>query len=192
MSLLDEIPGYAEAVNSEQVARELAFLPAPLPICGVPIRHMNARHFILLRGCRNRFLTGGRPQPGDLVGFLWFLSPEYRIEPGYREAFAVERVNMLNEMDLARAIYDYLRAVWQDAPAGGGETGKQYTAPVAWLVDVLAHEYGWAEEAVLEMPLSRAFQYLRVIEMRSNPRKPQFNASDRLVSEHLLKRCGSN
>jgi hypothetical protein len=192
MSLLNfsDIPGLAEAVNAEQVNRELAFLPMPPPICGVPVRHMNARHHIILMGCGNRCLAGGRVLPEDVAFFLWVLSPQYTTQPGFREAFIAESVRPLDFPSVVLDISTYLDRVFQDwpAPPTDGAQRKQYTAPVASIVDILATEYGWSDEAILEMPLARIFQYLRRITMRHNPRALMFNPSERVLSRYMQQR----
>ncbi len=188
MSLLDftQIPGFAEAANEEQANRELAFQPMPPPISGVVVRHMNARHHILLSGCRNRFVCGGRPRPEDVAMFLWFLSPEYSTEPGMREAFVAETVRALDWESVVLDCYRYLARVYQDWPAHENSgPQKMYMAPVVWIVDLLASEYGWTDEAILEMPLARIWQYVRRITLRKSPKAPMFNPSDRLVGELL-------
>lgn len=189
MSLLDysQIPGFAEAANTEQANRELAFLPMPPPISGVAVRHMNPRHHILLAGCGNRFICGGRPLSEDVAMFLWFLSPDYSTEPGRREVFIAEKVRQLDFTSVVIDIHVYLARVYQDWPQSNDAGRKEYTAPVAALVDWLASEYGWSDEAILEMPLARIFQYTRRIILRHNPRAVMFNASDRKVSEFLQK-----
>lgn len=181
-------PEYAEAASREQVNRDLAFLPEAPAICGIRVRHMTPRHHILLSGCRNRFVVGGHPQPEDVAMFLWFVSPEYTTVPGFREVFVNTKVRPLDFYEAARAIYAYMERVWQDWPAGDGATRKQYTAPVASTIDLLASEYGWSDEMILEMPLARIFQYIRRIEIRHNPKAMQFNASDRHLSEALMAR----
>ena len=197
MSLLQysEIPGYLEAVNREQTARELAFLPAPLPICGVPIRHMNIRHYTLLSGCGNRFVRGGRPGVADVLGFFWFMSPDYSTAEGARERFVLKhRAAWDKRMDeLVAGIAAYVDSVFMDSPSGGGGGGgKFYTAPAAGMVDTLAFQYGWRDEDILEMPLARVFQYYKRISARLDPKAPQFNPSDRYVGEWLRKRMENN
>lgn len=193
MSLLDynAIPGYAEAVKVEQANRDLAYLKDCPPICGIPVRHMNARHWILLAGCGNKFITGGRPLVEDVTGFFWFLSPKYSVNTSDRDIFIAALVHHIVLMDAPAAIYAYLDRTFQDCPQGAGEGGKYYTAPVASTVDLLAREYGWTDEHILEMPLARLFQQLRRIEMRYDRKKPQFNRSEKLVSEWLARQ-GSN
>jgi hypothetical protein len=194
MSLLDytEIPGYTEAVNAEQSNRDVAFLATTPPICGVSIVHMSLRHWIQLIGCRNRFIRGERPEPGDVAMFLWFLSPSYSCDVTARARFVAEHVRPLDFMDVTREIYAYLNRVFQDIPHGDGAAqGKSYTAPVASMVDLLASEYGWTDDQILSLPLARLFQYLRRIEKRRDPKSIQFNRSERLISQWLAKRCAA-
>jgi hypothetical protein len=194
MSLLDytEIPGYTEAVNTEQSNRDVAFLATTPPICGVLIVHLSLRHWIQLIGCRNRFIRGERPEPSDVAMFLWFLSPSYSCDPAARARFVTEQVRPLNFMDVTREIYAYLNRVFQDIPQGDGDTtAKSYTAPVASMIDLLASEYGWQDEHILSLPLARLFQYLRRIEKRRDPKAMQFNRSERLISEWMQKRCAA-
>ena len=193
MSLLNfsDIPGYAEAVKEEQHNRDIAFLVSPPPICGVPIVHMSLRHWSMLIGCRNRFIHGERPEAGDVAMFLWFLSPDYAAgDNAAREKFVAERVRPLDFGAAVKEIFGYLARVFQDIPSSNGKAGdsKSYTAPVASMVDLLAHEYGWTDETILTLPLSRLFQYLRRIEKRNDPKAMQFNRSEQFVSRWLQER----
>jgi hypothetical protein len=194
MSLLDytEIPGYTEAVNAEQSNRDVAFLATTPPICGVSIVHMGLRHWIQLIGCRNRFIRGERPEPGDVAMFLWFLSPVYSCDPASRARFIAEQVRPLDFITVTREIYAYLNRVFQDIPQGDNASlEKSYTAPVASIVDLLASEYCWTDEHILTLPLARVFQYLRRIEKRRDPKVMQFNRSERLISKWMQKRCAA-
>jgi hypothetical protein len=191
MSLLnyDSIPGYAEAINRETVNRELAFMARPLPICGIPIRHLSPRHHILLVGCENRFMIGGFVRREDVAMFLWFLSPEYQLDRAARDRWLKRTLRGLDYQRATDEIREYIEAVIQDWPAStGAGNGKSYMAPVATLVDILASQYGWPDEVILEMPLRRIFQYTRAIECRLNPKAILFNRSDRHVSEWLRRR----
>lgn len=194
MSLLNyaEIPGYAEAVREEQHNRDIAFLVSPAPICGVPIVHLSLRHWSMLIGCKNRFIHGDRPEAGDVAMFLWFLSPDYVAgDNAARDKFVSERVRPLEFGAVVREVYAYLARVFQDIPnsnSKGGGDSKSYTAPVASMVDLLAHEYGWTDETILTLPLARLFQYMRRIEKRNDPKAMQFNRSEQFVSRWLQER----
>ena len=185
MSLLDPtlIPGYAEATRQEQEARDLAFLGLPIPLCGIIVRQFTPRHLILLTRCRNRFLVGGVPQSEDIAAFLWQVSTAYA--PGD----AAGRVELFRSLkvDYAAAVAEiraYLAAVFQDAPKGRGPS-KLYTSAMAYLVHTLAKEYGWDDDAILEKPLARLWQYYRHLESVYSPNAAQFNPSDRLMAEWL-------
>jgi len=183
-----EVPGYADALNHETQNRELAFLPTPPPILGIPIRHMSARHHILLTGCRNLFIVGGFPSYIDAAQLLWFLSPDYCTAPGARELFVATHVAKKDLNELLSACSLYVSIVWQDAPSGGRETWeKKYVADMASLVDILAREFHWTDEHILELPLARVFQYLRLIRKRSDKNALMFNPSDKVLGDHLSR-----
>ena len=62
-----------------------------------------------------------------------------------------------------------------DSPATGAKSGESFNSWIASLVDTLAREYGWAEQAILSLPMSALFQYVRVIVSRNDSKTPQFN-----------------
>src|SRR5689334_706017 len=75
-----EIPGYREAVKREMDIRDAAFLNITADICGIPIRQMTPRDYLILDGLGSPILDGriATASREDIVKFLWFLSPEYR------------------------------------------------------------------------------------------------------------------
>jgi hypothetical protein len=193
MSLLDEIPGYAEAVAAEQASRELAFMPAPLPICGVQIRHLTLRHHWILLKCGNRFVCGGRARPVDVAFFLWTLSPEYTPnDAAKRDAFIAEKCAAAVSLEwfgeATRAIREYIAGALQDWPEGDGHRRKAYVAPAAHVVDLMGCEYGWGPEVTMEAPMALLIQLSRVIQVRRNPQAPLFNRTDRLIGQWLERR----
>lgn len=197
MSLLD-IPEYAAAVNAETVARELAYMPRPVPICGVSIVHLSARRFMVLAGCGNRFLVGGTLRAIDVAFWLWAMSPDYSTEPRAREQYVKRTVGprlktYVLQLETAQAIRAYMAGALQDRPAGGGSDDKLYTAGVTGLVDLFGSEYGWTLEQVMEAPLAVLFQQIKRIERRNNPRAVQFNPSDRVLAQVVRERLnGAN
>lgn len=192
MNLLSNIPGYQEALDQERQNRDLAFLRESLPIAGIPVRHMNARHWILLDGFGNRFLTGEPPTPEDVSVFLWVVSPRYSTRAEERAAFIADTLLGKNLVELCLGIYAYLERTFWDA-AGKAEDGrKHYAAPVASIVDLMGSQYGWSDEATLECPLGRIFQYIRKIERRLEPKCIQFNRSDRALARGLQQQMAAS
>ncbi len=190
---LDAIPGYREACAAEQANRNLATLPFVIPLCGIDVRQLTPQHVVLLNYCRNAFIEGGRaPQPEDIAFFLWVISPEYSLERKKRDKFIRRNVAKLRYRESIIAINEYLAQAFQDAPGAGTADGPQYIAPVVYLVDLFASQYGWDDRKTLETPLAALFQYMRAIRLRTNPKAIMFNRSDALKSQHLRDRMGAN
>ena len=187
MSLINpaEIPGYAEAVEKEQTTRDLAFLATPLPLCGIKVRQFTPRHWIMLLRSGNAFICGGRITANDILMFVWYVSEEYCLDLEKRDAFLTAFMEKAAETKPVDEINSYLDDAFYDMDRSGGELGlkKIYTATIAGIVDVLAREYGWDDEAILEKPMARLFQYLRRIHHRNNPNKMLFNRSEKLISD---------
>ena len=181
-----EIPGYAAAIESERTNRELSFLAQPLPLCGVAVRQMTPRHMLLLKGVGNRFVTGGRPDAGDVSIFVWLLSMEYTTGHQAQIAFCKKLIKGMNVNKSIGEVFRFLEMVFQDAPEGTSQD-KLYTAPIASLVDRFASQYGWTTDEILEQPLARLFQLSREITRRFNPQAPMCNKSDRYIGEWLTR-----
>lgn len=186
MNLFDpnQIPGYAEAREAEQANRDLAFLNFPMPLCGVLVRQFSLKHLIILGNCGNPFVTGGAaPSPEQIAQFLWVVSDEYAPDQKKMKKFAAG-LGSLKYMQAIKDITGYLEAAFQDAPSSGGG-GKLYTASCAALVETIAHEFGWDDEQIMNKPVARLFQYIRLIRKRHDPKALLFNRSDSVISNHL-------
>jgi hypothetical protein len=48
-----------------------------------------------------------------------------------------------------------------DAPPSGDSTRPPFTSFVATYIDILATEYGWSRDAVLDLPLAQLYQLVR-------------------------------
>jgi hypothetical protein len=196
--LLDSIPGLAakvaKASRLEQERRENAYLSDVRRICGHDVRLMNARHWIMLDAAGVPFLAANVMGPIEVAIFLWVLSPAWK--PGKcpeRDEF-LKRVAKVKLGPARKQIAEYVDETFMD---GGGSRGSSSKAPpatsfAAALVDLVASEYGWREGEILDMPLVRLFQYLRRIDMRTNPKAAVINPlSDRArrlaVKAHLAK-----
>lgn len=186
--ILASIPGYAEAVALEQSNRELAFIDLPIPLCGVTVNQMTPKHLLLLSGCENRFITGGYPREGDLETFLWIISTDYRTGQKEMVSWVRKRLKHLDKREAYKDISAYIERTFQDAPASNGVQQKQYTASVAFLVDLFGVEYGWTDTQVLNCPIARLYQLVKQIHMRRDPKAPRFNKSDAFISKMLQQR----
>lgn len=190
MNLFDpnQIPGYTAAREREQANRDLSFLSLPIPLCGVVVRQFNLRHLILLGNLDNAFITHTRAvEVGDVAQFLWVVSQDYSLDEKARTKF-VKKLREVKFLAAVKEINEYVESAFQDAPAGASATGTTYTANCASLVELMAHEYGWDDETIMQKPIARLFQYVRVIQKRYNPKAILFNKSDQIISQNLRDR----
>ena len=95
---LDKIPAYVKAkargIAIEESLRASAFLPFEEKICKIPVVSITLRIVRRLHAARSPFFVGGRVYPGDVVAFVWALSPQYNGQSPPDEL--VERVRVLN------------------------------------------------------------------------------------------------
>lgn len=83
------------------------------------------------------------------------------------------------------AINRYLRRAFRDpppVPGAGKDISTCYTASV---IHKLAKAYGWDEPTILDMPMTRIYQYLKWIQVDDNPATPQFNPTAQVVNERF-------
>lgn len=197
MNLYEIIPGYRDAVEREQSGRDAAFAVETETLFGVEVLPLTARHFLLLDGCDSAFVTGGLPLHSDVARVLWILQPNFK--PGdtrARDKF-LKRIRKLLKTpfgySLAVAeIRAFIDDAFADSPASGGGDSPGYVSWIAHYVDLLAHEYHWTEREILNLPMKRIFQYVRMIQKRYNVRALFINASDRVRTEWLREQNKEN
>lgn len=200
MDLLDQIPGYREAIENETRAREEAFIDSPEFICGIEVLPLTLQRYALLNGIGSPFLCAVRePDATDMALFLWVLSPQYDRAMRLRGALEmlsarlgalafwwvryrfIRRLRQLNAMKLRRAIQAYLDAAFLDAPGGGGkQRAAGYWSVLAKLIADIASEFNWSEQEIGNVRLSRLWQYYRILQKRHNSDLILFNPSDRI------------
>jgi hypothetical protein len=82
---VEELPRYREAIAREQFERSEAFIDGPEFIMGVPVRGFSPLHSTLLRSARSPFLEGGKPDPDDVLKFLWVVSESFERACSFRD-----------------------------------------------------------------------------------------------------------
>jgi hypothetical protein len=181
-ALFDTIPGYREAVEQENALREAAFLLEQDEIDGVQVRPITVRHMLTLHGMRSPFVAGGEVRPRDVVLFLWVVSPVRGTTS--LEAYSAT-FRKRNYVRLCAAIRKFVEDAFQDAPASTGNLPVPFWSWAAGVVDRIAFAYHWSEAAILDMPLARLFQYIKILDKRDDPNRILFNPSDKVRSRWL-------
>ena len=197
MSLFDLIPGYREAVKRESDIRDEAFLGLTVDICGLSCVPMSARHFVALDLIGSPLLAAeplAYATPADVAVFLWLLSPGYSPHARIRRWRFIRRCRPLPFVQAVCEIQAFIRDTFQDAPPADTcpDAGPAYYSHAVNFVHTFASAYGWSEEAILTMPLRRAFQYMRRLTKQANPKATLFNTSDRVRGDWLASLSRKN
>ena len=181
------IPGLAEAVAKEQSLRDGAFVDVPALAGGIILEPLTIRRLLILETCGDPFTCGGKVSAGDVARFLWVCSPGFTTTDRKKRDAFIKACAKMDAVETVKEIRAHVERAFFDAPQGGSaDAGQSTTSFAASLVDVFASEYGWAEEAILDLPLPRAFQYLRKIQKRHDPKGLQSNPlSDRVKGDFL-------
>ena len=192
MSLFDEIAGYSEAVEREKATRDAAFVNLPREVCGKPVLPITLRRLLILDGVKSPFITNHTtPSGADVALFLWVCSPEFCADKSKRDKF-IAGCRKLKYAQAVSEIGEMILETFYDSPARGKEEGERasYWSFAASVIDTIATEYGWYEEQILDAPLARVLQYVKIISHRKlaasgNP-PPLFNPSDKVKHDWLV------
>lgn len=185
------IPGLAEAIEAETLRRETAFLSLAEPIGGIEQLPLTFRHFFFLEVARSPFVCGGSPSAGDVALFLWVCSPQFSPDQKpltrFRRWRFIRRCRRLSFLDTVDEIRRRMDNAMADQPAssGGRRAGNSPAGMLAMIVHNIASAYGWSEDTIINLPVARALQYVRLIQIQNDPSVPIINASDRVTSDFL-------
>lgn len=199
-----EIPGYADALRREDEVRRRAWTTAPDPIAGVPVRHLTLRDMLALAELRNGFFCPWRFDTdaeylAHCTQLVWWLSeckkPTVRDGCVGRAIASAQKTRLIRHCatyprQLHEDVLRYLRDTFMDAPRGAG-SGPSSASPIAaqpaYIADALAAGgYAYPLETVLDLPLVRLWQLLRLVQRRVFG-QPVTNPSDQLACDHLAK-----
>ena len=90
-----------------------------------------------------------------------------------------------------RAISRYLDRMLIDKPVSteNGNFAAPDTSFAAGIIHALASEYGWSQDDVLDVPMPRLFQYLRLIQREHNPKLARFNPIRARLTKKIIARA---
>jgi hypothetical protein len=184
----------AERANEEELQDE-AFAGCTHTVCGLELRGMTAYDLLLLHGCENPFVVGGRITPEAVAQFLAVLVEPAPVGWWKRQRFSV-RVGMYPYAKACEEIKRFVKRMFvgsgirigEDAqPAEGSEAPSAASLNMCFLAPLIvevASGTAWSEESLLAMRLDKLFQYRAALTARAGGKTP-FPASDRLQSEAL-------
>lgn len=173
------------AIKRENNIRDAAFLDLTTSICGIEVRQMTPRDLLILTGIGNPIVSYGLPSPPQLAEFLWFLSPKFKLNASFRRYFFIRKCAKIDFVAAIAACRNYIDATFQDSPASSTQSSGPYASWCAHIVFNIASETGWSDENIMNMPLKRLFQYLKIIRRHDNPRAPVHNPSDKVKGDYI-------
>jgi hypothetical protein len=182
---IDKIPGYQRAKERggaiEESIRGNAFLSIPEKICGIEVRPLTLRIVRRLKVSRSPFICGGPTGAGDCLVFLWAVSPGYLLRTKKAREKAktalIEKARGIPYRRAVRGIRRYLFYTSIDRPPTprGKKNEGSFISLEAAIVHQIASAYSWDDEAILDKPLRRLYQYLTMIRLCTDPKAKTFN-----------------
>jgi len=206
-----ELPAYRDAVGREGFVREAAFQEVTENVAGFECRPLRLRDYLALRATQHPLLIGGEVSPGQLLGFLWLLSPGYdpsaaRLRkkfyrrsglvppkkpllrlPGLMRLWRWRTLSVLERAgEVLSAARAYIDEALQDWPGSTmqGQDAVYYGEGVA-ICARLGREYGWAEDLVLDLPMKRVLQYVKEIVSLDRGPAALANPSDQVKADFI-------
>lgn len=175
---------FEEAVKRDSDVRDAAFLELTTNICGIEIRQMTPRDFLILDGIGSPLLYGLKEWATleNVADFLWLMSASYR--SGKWPAFwFARRCRKVNFGEATEGIMRYVEDTFQDAPGGKLERSNPFASPVAHWVHRFATEYGWPWREIIHTPFKILFQQMKCIRFEAD-------AKAEVRSRRILKLAG--
>jgi hypothetical protein len=181
---------YLDAVERENNLRDAAFLDLPTRIQGLLLAPMTLRHWIILNGIGSPFLVGGLPSLEQLIQFFWVMNPKFTPGRSFRRGRFIASCRSLLYGQAVLSCRALVRDTFQDGPpsSGNGDEAPGYSF-AASIIHALASDYGWTEDYILNIPLRRVFQYMKIARMTreivrgETPRK--WNPSERIRLDYI-------
>lgn len=181
-------PRLAAAAREERDIRSSAWLDLPLDICGIPVEPLTLRRYAVLAAASNPFIVGGTRTAGAIAQFLWIVSREFCVDEKKKRKF-LKRIGGIKAGTAIIEISLYMEAAFFDAPMGKSRTGSvPSTALEASIIHQMGDAYGWTPDQILDQPLGRLFQLMRIQDRINNPNSASFSPmQDRIKQEFLQK-----
>lgn len=177
---------YQESLRRQRSApaRDVAFLKVPIVVCGIRLRPLTLPDMAVLYHLGVPFLArkfiGGKLKPvvdvgetfnreaeirisqADIARFLWIQSEAF-CESGFRKWwFVFSKCRPLKYEKACEEIRQYMQDALSDQPAPSGGRGVDEVASwIAARVFEICTVMPWEEATVLNMPVSRIYQYER-------------------------------
>lgn len=182
-------PRIAEARDEDRRVLQRSLISSPELVGRAWVVPMNLTRLLILESIDHPFLTGLPAGRESVLNFLWIMSPQFK-EGNPKAAKRFFRRFWFRRVD-PEPLREYLANEFADEGKRDGKPPEP--AWVAQLVDVLAHEYGWAEAEIFAIPLKRIFRYAEaMVGRRSESGAIDFTTprADKMRHQYLRELAG--
>lgn len=180
-----KLPGFSQAAELQDTARDWPFLDAPIPIAGAQVLPLTLRQYTMLSHAKCKYITGGIIEDEDALALLWVVSTEYQPGPPPK-AFTRRFVKLWNEEERDK-LDEYVDLMFLDSGGGGvsnRDAGKVSAA--AQYVFLIAPKLSWTRDQVLDTPMPELNQYVRCIQLEGdNAKDVQNKLTDKLKADWM-------
>jgi len=171
---------YRKALATERARRESAFLRLNERVGPFELRPFTALDYSTMHLLGSPFVCGGEIKPADVWQLLWHQSIKFQPTANVRRKLHQWAVIWYPDYrQLYKGCIEYVREAMIEVPQGKAG-GKSFYSWLASAVDLLASEYGWTRDEILNLPMVELGQYLKSIRKRHDPKALLFNESDSL------------
>lgn len=183
------VPGYADAVERQDLVRDVAFLGLPERVCGVTVSPLTIRQLSWLQLIRSPFIGCGVALPQtatprektkrltlDIAAFFKAIAPGrpnfMLVEPDQSLAKYLHAVGKLKLPAAVAGIREYVDEAFMDFPGHKESSQESFYSLGAALAHRLAHHYPGLDPnpmnypSAVDLPLKAAFQLLKLIKQQ--------------------------
>jgi hypothetical protein len=166
----------------------------------VEVRLLTLRMFVQLLAVRSPFVAGGSVRPEHLVQLLWRMSPKYKADDKAARTEFIESIAPIFVVSVfpraVRTISRFIDRMLLDKPPvreGAGVSAKPDASFAAGLVHLIASNYGWSQDDILDTPMPVLFQFIRKLQREMDPELETFNPltdrfTARVVQRYLARK----
>ena len=208
---LFEIKGMAEALSSARqhqlITRENSLLNLTYDLCGVTVRTMTIRDYVLLERIGCPFLSRLEPDMESIAMFLWVLSEQFQkwadaagwrgLVPTFQPVAAFVHARKIRRKfgksipETSEAVvvkaFEYIDTMFFDSPPALGNGQESCLSYLTGWFDAIQSEYKFSSEQVWSMGLPELFQRLNAIHLRKSSHVPQFNKGTDSIKLFILR-----
>jgi hypothetical protein len=168
-------PKLAAAKEKDREDASAALMRNPVLIGGQWIKPLSIESLIFLQAAGHPLFKEGEIGAEDVLSFLWVTSVGFKPMCKWRYRLFKLRFLFADQEKMKVDVVEWLHHEF-GTPDESKSDGEVHAPPHNWvtgLIDLLASEYGWSENEIMEMPIKRAFGYSKAIIQRKTAGEQQ-------------------